>query len=132
MSTSPEKQIDEALQVLARYQRKLAQRMAEEIVDAKDDFATPFLGSAEMLIDKYYRQLGSMCTIISTLQEYSPTTLQEYSPRFQAMKREAMDRTEGSLVLREDQFRCFACGQIISNNPGSCPYCGWTWKKDSV
>jgi hypothetical protein len=98
--------------------------MAEEILEAKDDFATPFLGSAEMLIDKYYRQLGSMCPIISALQDYSPT--------IQAMKREAMARKEGSLVLREDQFRCFACGQVISKDPGSCPYCGWTWKKDSV
>jgi hypothetical protein len=124
MSTSPEKRIDDALRILARYQRELAQRMAEEIIEGKDDFATPFLGSAEAIINKYYHLLGSMCPIISTLEVYSPTV--------QAGKRAALESKQDSRVLSPAQFRCFRCREIISSNADSCPYCGWTWKKDSV
>jgi len=37
-------QLEEAFQILSRYERSLMQKMAAEIVESKEDFESPFVG----------------------------------------------------------------------------------------
>ena len=108
MSQPPQKQIEEAFQILGRYERSLMERMAAEIVERREDFESPFVGGAETLIDKYYHLLACHCRVRSGLYAYLPTE-QKQRP------------------LGEDEFRCFRCRSIIRGDDDACPPCGWTW-----
>ena len=54
MSKPSDKQIEEAFEILSRYEHFLMEKMAAEIVERREDFENPFIGGAEQLIDKYH------------------------------------------------------------------------------
>ncbi len=111
MST-PAKQIEEAFEILGRYERSLMEKMAAEIVERREDFENPFVGGAEQLIDKYHQILACLCRVRSGLYAYLP-----------AEQRESAD----TRPLGKDEFRCFRCRSIIAADADACPKCGWTW-----
>ncbi len=111
MST-PAKQIEEAFEILARYERSLIEKMAAEIVQRREDFENPFVGGAEQLIDNYHQILACLCRVRSGLYAYLP-----------AEHRESAD----TRPLAKDEFRCFRCRSIIAADADACPKCGWTW-----
>ena len=114
MSNSSNQQLEEAFQILSRYERSLMQKMAAEIVESKEDFDSPFVGSAEQLIDKYYHLLSCLCRIRSGLYAYLP-------------KDQPRPAGKADKPLSKDEFRCFRCRSIISAQAEACPECGWTW-----
>src|SRR6267142_1514262 len=105
MKQPPSKQIEEAFQILGKYERALTEKMASEIVERREDFESPFVGGAETLIDKYYHLLACLCRVRSGLYAYSPGD-QKQRP------------------LGKDEFRCFRCRAIIRVDDDSCPQCG--------
>ena len=113
MSKASDKQIEEAFQILGRYERSLMEKMAAEIVEQREDFENPFVGGAEQLIDKYYHLLACLCRVRSGLYSYLPKE-QKREPR-------------ADKPLGKDDFRCFRCRSIIAADADSCPECGWTW-----
>jgi hypothetical protein len=110
-------QLEDALKILGRYQSDSVRRMAEDIIEHSEDFESAFVGGAEEIIDKYNHLIQSICPIISVLQAYD----KRKGPP--AERERVVER-----ILEKDQFRCFSCRNIISDNADSCPYCGWTWK----
>src|SRR5258708_2022857 len=115
--SAPKDDTDEALRILARYQRALVEHMAREIVERKEDFESPFVGSAEVLIDKYYHLLQCLCPITTGLQSYARI----------AKRAEPPPEQEPQAPLGKYEFRCFRCRSIINADADSCPKCGWTW-----
>jgi hypothetical protein len=111
------KQLDDALRILGRYQSEMVRRMTEEIIEHREDFESLFVGGAEEIIDKYHHLIQSMCPILSILQGYG----ERMGPP--AERERVVEK-----ILEKEQFRCFGCRNIISENGDSCPYCGWKWK----
>jgi hypothetical protein len=66
--SEPENEHQEALKVLNNYYATLAKKMAEEVIEHREDFESPGFGSqADELIEKYARriqQLGSVYSIL--------------------------------------------------------------------
>ncbi|HWY76266.1 MAG TPA: hypothetical protein VN281_11650 [Verrucomicrobiae bacterium] len=114
MSKPSDKQIEEAFQILGRYERALTEKMAAEIIEQQEDFESPFVGGAEQLIDKYYHLLACLCRVRSSLYGYLPKEQRRAAPR-------------NDKPLGKDEFRCFRCRSIIIADADSCPECGWTW-----
>jgi hypothetical protein len=109
-----DKQIEEAFQILGRYELSLMEKMAAEIVEQREDFESPFVGGAEQLIDKYYHLLACLCRVRSGLYGYLPKEHRHSAPRDER-------------PLGKDEFRCFRCRSIIKAEADACPECGWTW-----
>ena len=112
MSKPSDKQIEEAFEILSRYERSLMEKMATEIVEHREDFENPFVGGAEQLIDKYHQILACLCRVRSGLYGYLPS---EHS------------RSKDTKPLGKDEFRCFRCRGIVAADADACPKCGWTW-----
>jgi len=107
MSKLSNKQIEEAFQILGRYEQSLREQMVAEIVERREEFENPF-GGAEALIRKYYNLLGALHWLRAGLEECLPA-----------------DQRRGPLA--RDEFRCFRCRSIIRAGDDACPKCGWTW-----
>jgi hypothetical protein len=108
MSKPSDKQIQEAFQILGRYERSLIEKMAAEIIEQREGFDSPFVGGAETLIDKYYHLLACLCRVRSGLYAYLPAE-------------------EKQRPLGKQEFRCFRCRSIIREDDDACAQCGWTW-----
>ena len=66
MSTLPN-QFTDALQILRDYHLALMTRIAEEIVDNRDDFGLPYAGRVEEIIARYGHHLQSLAIISGNL-----------------------------------------------------------------
>jgi hypothetical protein len=111
MSTPSEKHIEEAFQILGRYERSLMEKMAAEIVEQREGFDSPFVGGAEQIIDKYYHLLACLCRVRSGLYGYLPKENRQVAQR-------------DDKPLGKDEFRCFRCRGIIGADADACPHCG--------
>jgi hypothetical protein len=111
------KQLEDALNILGRYQSGMVRRMAEDIIEHREEFESTYVCGAEEIIDKYYHLIQSMCPIVSILQAYD----KRMGPP--AERERVVEK-----ILEKHQFRCFSCRNIISDNSDACPYCGWKWK----
>jgi len=111
MST-PQDEFDAAQRILKQYYRGLVKRMAEEIIEHKEDFESPGFGSqAEEIIEKYALQLHRLCPVYSNLSQFA-----------------RREKPRGKEPLGKDEFRCFECGAVIRREDESCRLCGWSWK----
>jgi len=111
MST-PQSEFDGAQRILKKYYRELVKRMAEEIIEHKEDFESPGFGSqADEIIEKYALQLHRLCPVFSNLSQFA-----------------FRKKPKGTEPLGKDEFRCFGCGGVIRREDESCRICGWSWK----
>lgn len=107
----PQNEFDGAQRILKKYYRALVKRMADEIIEHKEDFeSSGFGGQAEDILEKYGLQLHRLCIVFSNLHQF------------------ASEKPEGKEPLGKDDFRCFGCGGVIRRQDEACPLCGWTWK----
>lgn len=113
--SSKDKQLQEAFEILSRYERTLIEKMAAEIVERREEFDTPFAGGPDQLVDRYYHLLSYLCRLRVGLFSHLPK-----EKKTQVVPRD--DRPLGN-----DEFRCFQCRSVIASNAESCPKCGWTW-----
>ena len=108
----PQNEFDGAQRILKKYYSELVKRMAEEIIEHKEDFESPGFGSqADEIVEKYALQLQRLYTVFSNLSQFA--------------FREKPKSTE---PLGKDEFRCFGCGGVIRREDESCRICGWSWK----
>jgi hypothetical protein len=114
MSKPSNKQLEEAFEILDRYERSVMEKMAAEIVERREDFENPFVGGAEQLIDKYHQILACLCRVRSGLYGYLP-------------EEQRHSRRTDNKPLGKDEFRCFRCRSTIAADADACPQCGWTW-----
>jgi hypothetical protein len=111
MST-PENEFDGAQRILKKYYHALMKRMAEEIIEHKDDFeSTGFGNQADEIVEKYALQLQRLCPVFSNLNQFA-----------------FREKPRGTEALGKDDFRCFGCGGVIRRGDDRCRLCGWTWK----
>ena len=108
----PETDIQKALVVLNDYYMLLAEKMAAEIVEHRQDFESPGFGSqADDIIEKHARHIQQLGSVYSVL-------------RWKAQRK----KPAGKLPLGKDEFRCFGCGGVIKADEEACSICGWSWK----
>lgn len=111
MST-PANEHQEALAILNKYYTLLAKKMAEDIIEHREDFESVGFGStAEDIVEKHARHIQQLGCVYSML-------------RWKAFQK----KPEGKVPLGKDDFRCFGCGGVIHPNEEACTICGWTWK----
>jgi len=111
MST-PTNDHQEALVVLRKYYDVLVKRIADEILEHREDFESPGFGSrAEEIVEKHACQLSRLNTVAAIL-------------RWKAFQK----KPEGKVPLGKNDFRCFGCGAVILANEEACSICGWSWK----
>ena len=108
---TPPKNLTDAVKVLNDYFGVLSQRIAEEITQHKQDFTPTGTDQAEVILDKYAKQVQRLNTVYGMLRG-------EAYP----------GRPEGLEPLAKDEFRCFGCGGVIKPTDQFCPVCGWSWK----
>ena len=109
---TPINEFEGAQRILSRYYRELARRMAEEIIEHREDFESPgFGGRAESIIDKYGCQLNRLEGMYSNLKQFA-----------------TRENAQTAQSLGKDEFRCFSCGGLIRRGEETCGLCGWTWK----
>ena len=104
-------QHQDALRVLNEYYTTLANQMADEIVEHKEDFESAGFGQAEMIVDNYARHIQQLNAVYSIL-------------RWKSYRQ----KPEGKLPLGKYDFRCFGCGGVIHSNEDACQICGWSWR----
>jgi hypothetical protein len=108
----PENEFDGAQIVLRKYYRELVRRMAEDILEHREDFEAPgFAGQAEDILEKYSQQLCRFGTVYSNMKGFV-----------------SREKPKGKEPLGKDEFRCFGCGSVIGPKDESCQKCGWSWK----
>jgi hypothetical protein len=111
MST-PTSEHQEALVVLRKYYDTLAKKIANEIIEHREDFESPGFGSqAVEIIEKHACHLSQLGTVYSML-------------RWKAYQK----KPEGKVPLGKNEFRCFGCGAVVLSNEEACSICGWTWR----
>ena len=111
MST-PETPLQKALVILNDYYKVLADKIAAEIVEHREDFESPGFGSqADDILEKHSRHIQQLASIYSVL-------------RWKAYYKKPVGKTP----LGKDDFRCFGCGGVIHANEEACSICGWTWR----
>jgi hypothetical protein len=108
---TPKKEFHDALRILNRYYNELAGQMADEIIEHAEDFESPGIGQAELVIEKYAHRLSEVGWVYSIL-------------RWAAFRQ----KPQGREPLGKDEFRCFGCGAIIHKEDQACQACGWTWR----
>ena len=109
---APLNEFDGAQRILKKYYHELVKRMAEEIIEHREDFESLSFGSqADEIIEKYAIQLQRLCPVFSNLSQFA-----------------FREKPKGSEPLGKDDFRCFGCGGVISQQEEACRMCGWTWK----
>jgi hypothetical protein len=106
-----ENEYAELLKVLDHYYRDLVEGLAAEITEKAEDFASPFIGNAESLLEKYALPLHHLSTIYPALQRVGAELAEEKSVR-----------------LQNDEYLCFQCRSIFRKEDLVCPECGWTWE----
>ena len=110
--SKPKNQHQEALQVLNNYYTSLAEKIAAEIVERREDFESPgFSSQPDDLIEKYARHIQQLSQVYSIL-------------RWKAHR----EKPEGKEPLGKYDFRCFGCGGVIHSTEDVCSICGWSWK----
>jgi hypothetical protein len=110
--SKPTNEHQEALVVLKKYYDILAKKMADEIVEHREDFESPGFGSqAEDIIEKHARHVQYLGQVYSIL-------------RWKVYRK----KPEGKEPLAKSDFRCFGCGAVIHSNEDACSICGWTWR----
>lgn len=107
-------QFSEALAILNRYYREMATRLAEEVVENEAEFAPPFLGEAESLVEKYVAPLHNLGAAHEILRVVG----------------EAIFREKAAQLGPED-YLCFGCRTVMRKDQNECPKCGWSWRKNS-
>ena len=108
----PQNEFDGAQRVLKKYYRTLVKRLADEIIEHREDFESPGFGTeAENILEKYGLQLHRLHIVFSNLDQFA-----------------FREKPEGKEPLGKDEFRCFGCGAVIRREDESCQLCGWTWK----
>lgn len=108
----PQNEFDGAQRILKKFYRELAKRMADEIIEHKEDFESPSFGNqADDILERYSQQLCRLSTVFSNLNQFA--------------SREKPRSTES---LGKDDFRCFGCGSVIRREDEACRICGWSWK----
>jgi hypothetical protein len=109
--SAPENEHREALAILNSYYTGLAKKMAEEIIDHREDFESPGFGSqVDDIIEKHARHIQQLGSVYSIL-------------RWKAYRK----KPEGKEPLGKYDFRCFGCGGVIHSNEDACSICGWRW-----
>jgi hypothetical protein len=110
--SAPENEHQEALKVLNKHYTVLAKRIAEEILEHREDFESPGFGSqADDIIEKHARHIQQLGAVYSILRWKAHRT-----------------KPESKLPLGKYDFRCFGCGGVIQSIEESCSICGWTWR----
>ena len=110
--SEPENEYQNALKVLNRYYTVLAEKIAGEIIEHREDFESPGYGSrAEEIIDRHARIIQELGFVYGIL-------------RWKAYPK----KPEGKEPLGKTDFRCFRCGGLIRSNEEACLKCGWKWK----
>ena len=107
-----ENEFAEALKISKGYYRAIVPELASEIIEHRDDFVNPFLGGeAEMVIEKYGRRLQDLCRVYTDVSFFGEVIHKEKIAQ-----------------LKEDEFLCFSCRNIVRKEEHKCSKCGWTWK----
>ena len=108
----PENKHQAALQILNGYYTSLAKKIADEIIERREDFyESPEFGSqVDDLIERYARHIQQLGSVHSIL-------------RWKARRK----KPEGKEPLGKYEFRCFGCGGVIHSTEDVCSFCGWTW-----
>ncbi len=110
--SEPENEYQNALKVLNRYYTVLAEKIAGEVIEHREDFESPGYGSrAEDIIDRHARTIQELGFVYAIL-------------RWKAYPK----KPEGKEPLGKNDFRCFGCGGVIHPNEEACLKCGWKWK----
>ena len=114
----PTREMLEAFRILSRYERTLIEKMACEVVDRREDFENPFMGS-EQIIDKYFNLLMNLGRLRAGLYAYFP----------REEKQNGVKEIKAGLkeTAAKDEFRCQLCHGVIRPGAGACPQCGWMW-----
>jgi hypothetical protein len=109
--SKPENEHQEALRILNNYYTILAKKMADEIIEHREDFESPGFGSqADDVIEKHARHIQQLGVVYSIL-------------RWKAHRK----KPEGKEPLEKYDFRCFGCGGVIRSAEDACSICGWRW-----
>jgi hypothetical protein len=103
-------EFSDAIAILNRYYRAMVVQLAEDVVSNEGEFATPFLGNAESILEKYARPLVDLGQLHQILSVVGESIFQEKIAH-----------------LREDEFLCFGCRSIVRKEHLACPKCGWSW-----
>src|SRR5262249_5604977 len=104
----------EVLAILNRYYHNLVAKLAEEVLEKRDDFDYPLLSNAEGVIEKYAHLINHCNTI------------------YRALKSQGQALFQGKLVwLKEDEYLCFSCRAVMQKNATSCLKCGWSWERET-
>jgi hypothetical protein len=106
-----ENEVHEALKLMNGYYNTLTGRMAEEIMENREDFESPGFGSrADDVVEKYARHIDQLGTVYRLL-------------RWKAYRK----KPEGREPLGKYDFRCFGCGGVIRSTDEACTVCGCRW-----
>src|SRR5437879_3184869 len=103
--------MNRAMNVLRTYYRKLAEDIAQDVIDHEADFSSPGFGEAENLMERQSRRLCDLSQVFHHLSRYAPSK-----------------KPVGKEPLAKNEFRCFGCGGVVREKDEACTTCGWTWK----
>jgi hypothetical protein len=103
--------INHATHILQSYYRRLAEEIAQDIVNHESDFVSSGFSEADSILDRHSRRLCDLSQVFHHLARYT-----------RGSKPEARE------PLQRHEFRCFGCGGVIRAEDQACPRCGWTWR----
>lgn len=113
----PNQDIAKALSAVELFKETLRAKLVEEILEERESFDDPVLGSAKGLLDKYAQLFWAISLVENAL------TAGRHRASFG--DRSAKDIPEEG----PDQHLCFSCNAKVRKDWGACPYCGWTWQQ---
>lgn len=90
--------------------------LAEEVLANEENFYLGGFGKGDSILEKYqhqfYRADHARCALLRASKQI----------------RQNIQMRNKDVHLKEGQFLCFACRNIVSRNDGECSECGWTWE----
>ena len=105
-----------ALEIIEGFHRAQAEELAEDIIENEDNFYLGGFGAGNDILDKYYARFHRI--------ELAKCALRKASREF---RRDIKMRNK-DVKLKEDEFLCFACRNIVRRNDQECSECGFTWE----
>jgi len=103
--------MNRAMHILRGYYRKLAEDIAQDVIDHESEFDSASFTEADNILERHSRRLCDLSQVFHHLARYVP-----------------QKKPEGKEPLAKSEFRCFGCGGVIREQDEACANCGWTWK----
>jgi hypothetical protein len=115
MDVEKREKFNHALQIIRDHYKATVEELADEIIEHEEQFQMSGYGKAQTILEKYSKRI---CDISRAWQDL------DYN---QKQTRHNIEMSNKDVHLKQDEFLCFRCRNIIQPKDEKCSECGWTW-----